>query len=162
MQPKTLQFQKDTEIKAINTAFRGATIKALLENAAQTLAAACKTSAENLSEQLALQIEVSQQCIVENGVAIIPLQLRNTAFDAQTLLVRLTKPLSLDGQDQNKFDLACFVISPQKDGPLHLRRLSRLVRIFQQIDLIEKIRDTDDAETIRALIHNPEGWMLAA
>jgi PTS system nitrogen regulatory IIA component len=54
------------------------------------------------------------------------------------------------------------LLSPERDGPLHLRRLSSLSRLFKCDALVTKIKDAKDETTIRSLLIDPQGWMLAA
>ena len=98
---------------------------------------------------------------VGHGVAIPHLKL--SGIDKPfTALVSLNNALDFEAPDNKPVDLVCLVISPESDGPLHLRRLSRISRMLHNESLHEKICETDDADAIHALFMAPEEWMMAA
>lgn len=78
------------------------------------------------------------------------------------VLAKCKGAADLTGPDGLPIDLVCLLLYPENEGVHYLRRLSRLTRLLQNRDLCAKIRETNDADTIRSLIHSPEGWMLAA
>lgn len=75
---------------------------------------------------------------------------------------KLDKPLNFDAHDNHKVDLICVLLSPQRDGPIHLRGLSRVTRMLQNDDLLEKLRNAGDKQAVTSLLSNPDGWLLAA
>ena len=95
------------------------------------------------------------------GVSIPEIQLRSMDKPL-TVFARLHEPVDFNAWDDRPVDLICVVLYPQKQRALHLRRLSRISRLFKSEELCERIRETNDEISIRALIHNPDGWMLAA
>lgn len=97
----------------------------------------------------------------ENGVAIPELKLKRIAAPV-TILGRLQHPIEFEALDGKPVDIVCLVVSPQREGPVSLRRLSRITRLLRNTALCDRIRETDDEDSIRSLIYNPDGWMLAA
>lgn len=98
---------------------------------------------------------------IGNGVAIPHLQLE---FLQKPIiaLATLDQPVDFDAFDDAAVDIVCILLSSLRDGTLHLRRLSRLTRLFKNADFRDKIREAEDAETARAIFIAPDGWMLAA
>ena len=54
------------------------------------------------------------------------------------------------------------VMSPMKDGPLHLRRLARISRLLRNHTLCNQLRQAGDAKEMMDIIMEPESWTLAA
>lgn len=77
-------------------------------------------------------------------------------------LTTLHKPVEFGALDDKPADLVCILLSPESDGGLHLRGLSRISRLLKNKQLCQKLREAKDAETLRSLFLNPEGWLLAA
>ena len=98
---------------------------------------------------------------MSNGVAIPNLKLKSLRIPL-TLLTILDKAVPFHPEGTQTADIICTVLSPEHYGPLHLRKLSRLSRMFKGKELCNRIRDAKDADTIRSLLHSPEGWMVAA
>lgn len=113
-----------------------------------------------LLERLMLQ-ESCSASDVGDGVAIPHLKLPGVQKRLITMIT-LEKPLSSEAFDDKPVDLICILLSPESDGPVHLRGLSRISRILKSKDLCQKLRDTKDADAMRAIFNNPEGWVLAA
>lgn len=98
---------------------------------------------------------------VGEGVAIPTLQVRGPQ-QAFTMLVTLERPVECNAVDNQPVDVVCLVLSPENEGPFHLRRLSRVSRLLKNETLHSKLRDAHDVEAMRALLIDPEGWLLAA
>ena len=105
--------------------------------------------------------EQTQSSGVGDGVAIPHLQISQLErpFGA---IATLKQPVDFNAQDNRAVDLIFVLLSPERDGTLHLRRLAGISRLLRNADLCEKIRDTADRDIIRALLLAPEGWLLAA
>lgn len=155
-----MDFERDLEINTIFPDVRAMSKKAALMHIADHIADTLKLSAPALLDTLIVQ-ETRTSSGIGDGIAIPTLTLKQ-ARKPYTVLMRLTRPIDFEAIDAKPVDLICVVISPENEGPYSLRRLSRLTRLLKNTDLAEKIRSTNDEETIRALIHNPDGWMLAA
>ena len=155
-----LDFEKDIEIDYIFSDLKVLNKKSVLTHLAEHVAETFKVAAPVVLDHLIIQ-ESNQNSSMGEGVAIPTLTLKQ-AREPYTILMRLNRPIPFESIDDEPVDLICLVISPASDGPLKLRRLSRISRIFKNRELLEKIRNTDNIDTIRALIHSPEGWMMAA
>lgn len=160
MNRNTLDFDRDIEINYILSDLKVSNKKSALNHLADHVAETFKVPAPVVLDQLIVQ-EANQNSSMGEGVAIPTLSLKQ-AQNPYTILVRLSQPIPYESVDDKPVDLICLVVSPAGSGPLKLRRLSRISRLMKNQELLEKIRNTEDEDTIRALIHNPDGWMMAA
>ncbi len=98
---------------------------------------------------------------IGDGVAIPHMKLGRLSSPFAALAT-LNKPVSFDAADGKDVDIVYIVISPEDDGTQHLLRLSRISRILQNRELGRRVRESKDAESIRALLAAPGEWMMAA
>ena len=117
-------------------------------------------SAEKLFDLL-IEKESSASSGIGNGVAIPHLQVRGPQKPF-TIIATLERPLDFNAIDNEPVDIVCLVMSPQSDGPYHLRRLSRISRLLKNKALRKKLVEARDTQTIHALLIDPEGWLMAA
>ncbi|MEZ5813920.1 MAG: PTS sugar transporter subunit IIA [Alphaproteobacteria bacterium] len=111
--------------------------------------------------QLLLNKENKSSSGMEGGVAIPHLQVRGPQKHF-TILATLEHAVDFEAADNQPADLVCLVLSPESDGPLHLRRLSRISRLLMNETLHKKLCEARDEQSIRALLIDPEGWLMAA
>lgn len=111
---------------------------------------------DNLIEKEASEISASGK-----GVAVPHLQSKAIP-ERFVALATLDRPIHLDTPDGQAVDLICLLLSPDSDGGVHLRGLSRLSRLLNNEELCQVLRETDDPEAMKALFINPEGWLMAA
>lgn len=91
-----------------------------------------------LADQL-LQSETREPSGIGGGVAIP--HLKSTPLkEPLVVLVKLDTPLDFGALDGEPVDLVCVVLSPQMDGVLHLRRLSRITRLFRESYILDRLR----------------------
>ena len=153
-------FSRDVEIDHIITNAKTPNKKSVLHFLADFIASEHDFSAAMVEEELIIH-EARDNSGIGDGVAIPTILLSNLK-QPMTILIKLEEPIDFDTIDQDPVDLICLVASPLQEKQHHLRRLSRITRLFRNSDLISKIRETRDQETIKALIHSPDGWMIAA
>ena len=153
-------YVKDIQFDLIVPGVKAATHK-------QALSVMAEKSAEflTLREKLMLdrihgKAELGNSAIGE-GVAIPHFKMRRIQSPF-TMLMTLDKEIKHETPDGASIDLYCLLISPLSDGPVHLRRLSRLSRLLKNDTLRKRIRETQDREVIQSLLMDPEGWLLAA
>lgn len=100
---------------------------------------------------------------IGDGVSMLDLQiplLQNRGrFKA---LVTLCQPIAANTPDKKNIDIVCFVLSPESDVAYHLHSVSRITRLFKQNIFLQKLREARDEDTIRSLLIDPEGWLMAA
>lgn len=126
--------------------------------AARHMIAAVGFEDQTLAEELVRELKAAP---CGGGVAVTALQCPGLTTSS-TVLGKFKVPLDLAGPDGMPVDLVCVLLYPETERAAYLRRLSRLTRLFRNSDLCVKIRETQDADMIRILMHSPEGWTLAA
>ena len=151
---KDVQF--DLIVPGVRAASKGQVFLNLAQNAADFLNISEKTMLERVTKR-----EGSINSGIGNGIAIPHFKMRRI-HKPFTMLMTLESPIRQETPDSIPVDIYCLLISPEKDGPIHLRRLSRLSRMMNNQTLHKRIRETQDRDLIRSLLSNPEGWLMAA
>jgi PTS system nitrogen regulatory IIA component len=68
------------------------------------------------------------------------------------LFARLDTPIDFDAIDEQPVDLICVLLAPEAAGADHLKALARVSRLLRDQAVCEKLRGTDSAEAIHALL----------
>ncbi len=68
------------------------------------------------------------------------------------LFARLETPIDFDAIDEQPVDLICVLLAPETAGADHLKALARVSRLLRDQAICEKLRGTDSAEAIHALL----------
>ncbi len=68
------------------------------------------------------------------------------------LFARLEKPIDYDSIDEQPVDLICMLLAPETAGADHLKALARVSRLLRDRSTCEKLRGTENADAIYALL----------
>ncbi len=68
------------------------------------------------------------------------------------LFARLDKPIDYDSIDEQPVDLICMLLAPETAGADHLKALARVSRLLRDRSTCEKLRGTENADAIYALL----------
>jgi PTS system nitrogen regulatory IIA component len=68
------------------------------------------------------------------------------------LFARLETPIDFDAIDEQPVDLICVLLAPEAAGADHLKALARVSRLLRDQAVCEKLRGTESAEAIHALL----------
>lgn len=68
------------------------------------------------------------------------------------LFARLETPIDFDAIDDHPVDLIFVLLAPETAGADHLKALARVSRLFRDRAVCDKLRGTDSAEAIYALL----------
>jgi PTS system nitrogen regulatory IIA component len=68
------------------------------------------------------------------------------------LFARLETPIDFDAIDEHPVDLIFVLLAPETAGADHLKALARVSRLFRDRSVCDKLRGTDSAEAIYALL----------
>lgn len=98
---------------------------------------------------------------IGDGVAIPHLSLDGISRGFMAF-AQLQKPVDFNAIDTRPVDLVFLLISPAKDGPLHLSRLAGISRLFRNRQLRHHLRSTKDEDVLQALLLDPQNRSLAA
>ena len=88
---------------------------------------------------------------VGNGIAIPHGKLANIdrLFG---LFARLERPVDFDSIDEHPVDLIFLLLAPESAGADHLKALAKVSRLLRDQAVCEKLRGTDDAEALFAVL----------
>lgn len=68
------------------------------------------------------------------------------------LFARLEKPIDFDAIDEQPVDLICLLLAPESAGADHLKALARVSRLLRDRQVCDKLRGSDSADAIYALL----------
>ncbi len=68
------------------------------------------------------------------------------------LFARLENPIDFDSIDEQPVDLICLLLAPETAGADHLKALARVSRLLRDSSMCKKLRGTDKADAIYALL----------
>lgn len=88
---------------------------------------------------------------VGNGIAI-PHGKLSTLDQLYGIFARLEHPIPFDAIDDRPVDLIFLLLAPESAGADHLKALARVSRLLRDKAACEKLRGTDDAEALYALL----------
>ena len=98
---------------------------------------------------------------VGNGIAIPHGKLRS--IDTITgVFARLVKPVDFDALDDQPVDLVFLLLAPEGAGADHLKALARIARLLRDGQIADKLRATENADALYALLVNPSDQSHAA
>jgi PTS system nitrogen regulatory IIA component len=72
------------------------------------------------------------------------------------VFARLAAPIDFEAIDARPVDLMFVLLAPESAGADHLKALSRVSRALRDRVLVEKLRATDSAEALYALLIEPQ------
>ena len=68
------------------------------------------------------------------------------------VFARLEKPIDFEAIDERPVDLIFLLVAPENAGADHLKALSRVSRLMRDKSVCEKLRATDSAEALYAIL----------
>ncbi|MXU64686.1 PTS IIA-like nitrogen regulatory protein PtsN [Oceanomicrobium pacificus] len=77
------------------------------------------------------------------------------------VFARLDKPVDFDSVDRQPVDLVFALFAPQHAGADHLKALARVSRTLRDADIRIKLRSTDDAGALFAILTEPQASQAA-
>ncbi|KJS37706.1 MAG: nitrogen regulatory protein [Rhodospirillaceae bacterium BRH_c57] len=72
------------------------------------------------------------------------------------LFARLERPIDFEAIDEQPVDLIFLLLAPESAGADHLKALARVSRLLRDRSMCEKLRGTDSAEGLYALLAESE------
>jgi PTS system nitrogen regulatory IIA component len=88
---------------------------------------------------------------VGNGIAIPHGKLANLDR-LYGLFARLERPINFESIDEQPVDLIFLLLAPESAGADHLKALARVSRLLRDKGVCEKLRGTDNADGLYALL----------
>lgn len=94
-------------------------------------------------------------CSIGGGAAVADLRL-SSLTQPISVLVRLNHHIDFEAPDGTEVDMIGLLVSPERDGPQHLARLSKLSRLMRDPKFCDGIRPYKKADEIRAYLKQAE------
>lgn len=88
---------------------------------------------------------------IGSGVAI-PHGRMNELQRPCVVFARLITPIPFEAIDEQPVDLLFLLLSPEREGAVHLKALSRISRLLHDTNMCRKLRSTTTAEGLRGLL----------
>jgi mannitol/fructose-specific phosphotransferase system IIA component (Ntr-type) len=99
---------------------------------------------------------------IDEHLAILNTKVCGLRHDFIGLAV-LNKPILMQQRKREKHvDLIGILLTPERQGNIHLRGLSRLSRALENKVLQTQIREIKDADVLLSVLNDPDGWLMAA
>lgn len=125
--------------------------KKVLENLSQKLAANTTAITAETIFQVLLERERLGSTGLGKGVAIPHARIPDLPHTVAAMLTMET-PVEFESLDNEPIDIAFGLLVPEDDSNHHLEHLSRLVTLFRDADICQKIRSANNAEEIFELL----------
>jgi PTS system nitrogen regulatory IIA component len=77
------------------------------------------------------------------------------------VFARLERPIAFEAVDNQPVDLIFALLAPAEAGAAHLRALARVSRLFRDATICQKLRGTDNADALYALLTDPSESQVA-
>lgn len=125
----------------------------------QTLQELSKRVAENykLAERDVFEILLEREKLgstgVGNGIAIPHGKLENLEC-LRGYFARLERPVDFEAIDERPVDLIFVLLAPETAGANHLKALARVSRLMRDKSVCQKLRGSDNADALYALLTN--------
>jgi len=124
--------------------------KALLAELASRAASIFKLDERRLFDRL-LERERLGSTGIGGGIAI-PHGRLSTLDKPRGLFARLVHPVDFDSIDERPVDIVFLLVAPEGAGADHLKALARVSRLLRDRSLVEKLRATESADALYALL----------
>ena len=148
--------KKKTGKKAAKASSKKALLAELASRAAQLL----KFEERRLFDRL-LERERLGSTGIGGGIAIP--HGRMTGLDRpRGLFARLAHPVDFDSIDERPVDIVFLLVAPEGAGADHLKALARVSRLLRDRSLVDKLRKTETADALYALLVEPVQAQSAA
>lgn len=129
--------------------------KQLLLELAQILAARTAIDQRIIFETLLTREKLGSTGIGQ-GIAI-PHGKVATLTRVHGLFARLAAPLEFEAVDGQPVDLVFALLAPEHAGADHLKALAKISRLLRDPAVVAKLRGTEDAESLYAILTEPSG-----
>lgn len=124
--------------------------KSLLTELSARAAAVFKANERQLFDRL-LERERLGSTGIGGGIAIPHGRLAGIAKPCG-LFARLAHPVDFDSIDERPVDIVFLLVAPEGAGADHLKALARVSRLLRDRALVEKLRATESADALYALL----------
>jgi PTS system nitrogen regulatory IIA component len=106
---------------------------------------------ERLIYETLLQRERLGSTGIGGGIAI-PHGRMSTLTQPRGMFARLAHPIDFDSIDERPVDIVFLLVAPEGAGADHLKALARVSRLLRDRSLVDKLRATESADALYALL----------
>ena len=124
--------------------------KALLAELASRAASVFALDERRLFDRL-IEREALGSTGIGGGIAI-PHGRMASLTTPRGLFARLAHPVAFDSIDERPVDIVFLLVAPEGAGADHLKALARVSRLLRDRNLVDKLRATESAEALYALL----------
>jgi nitrogen PTS system EIIA component len=124
--------------------------KALLAELASRAASVLQLDERRLFDRL-LERERLGSTGIGSGIAIPHARMAGIERP-RGLFARLGHPVDFDSIDERPVDIVFLLVAPEGAGADHLKALARVSRLLRDRSLVEKLRNTETADALYALL----------
>ena len=124
--------------------------KALLAELASRAASVFALDERRLFDRL-IEREALGSTGIGGGIAI-PHGRMTSLTAPRGLFARLAHPVAFDSIDERPVDIVFLLVAPEGAGADHLKALARVSRLLRDRNLVDKLRATESAEALYALL----------
>ena len=136
--------------EAVLASLKASGKKALLAELASRAAAVFKLDERRLFDRL-LERERLGSTGIGGGIAIPHARMASLTKPVG-LFARLAHPIDFDAIDERPVDVVFLLAAPEGAGADHLKALARVSRLLRDRALVDKLRATENAEALYALL----------
>lgn len=90
---------------------------------------------------------------VGNGIAI-PHGKISDVKHIVGVFARLSNPVDFEALDDEPVDLVFLLLAPENAGADHLKALSRIARVLRDQDMVQKLRNSHESQSIHSFLTN--------
>lgn len=108
-----------------------------------------------------LQQEQGESSGIGQGIAIVHMRLPRLTKPF-VVFTKLTHTVDFDSIDGEPVDLVCLVLSPEYEGPKHLRRLAKVSRFFKDKQFCDSLRAAHSADDVSMILKEINNQKMAA
>ncbi len=148
-----MQLSEIISSDGVIAALKARSKKQLLQELAQQAERICSLGSRQIFETL-LQREKLGSTGLGQGIAI-PHGKFGELDRVHGLFARLDQPVDFESVDAEPVDLVFLLLAPESAGADHLKALARISRLLRDATLVEKLRGTDNAAGLYAILTEP-------
>jgi nitrogen PTS system EIIA component len=148
------------DARAVLPAVKAQSKKQLLQELSQAMAALVAVDQRVIFETLHRREKLGSTGLGQ-GIAI-PHGRLPSINRVYGLFARLSQPVDFDSVDGNPVDLVFVLLAPDHAGADHLTALARISRLLREPATLAKLRGTDTAEGLYAILTEPTATQTAA
>ena len=108
-----------------------------------------------------MELEKQESSGIGNSVAISHMRLPRLTRP-MIIYSKLSHMVNFNANDGEPVDLICLVLSPEFEGPKHLRRLAKVTRFFNDKHFCDQLRQANNKEEVRFALKEINDRKLAA